>query len=750
MEDQRFSIDIYQLTDDRSFKANRTDGSGWDWGWADWQRDWMNATPSRHAYRCLPLTIANQTGWWIKNPVGFTATWPGSMAPGNILFQFDSPDEYWAKCITSHFGEGIITWNTPFLFRTKPVGSRLLISGPTNYFRKNAHPLTALIESDWTSMSFTMNYKILTPNEPVRFEMGEPLFQAIPLANNICADLETAEVRYRKIQDDPEVHRAFAEWASSRAKFHELKANNEVKPDQWQKDYFQGRDNYGGGVVTEHMTKVKPPRILFETAPGAATSAPATAAPDQAAADAAERRRPVPRRRPEPITKNSLRPTDDPGSAADAGLNQPGPSLSLRNASALVAEGLVGCPAGFGRPLGAGQLDPLPPESAPSGLPAEPPRTPKGISMENSSSATRTSPQANGATSELVREVATAHRANPGPATPKVDESWRRWIAENLLLDSTPASMQEAMVAAGLDPAEAAREIQLAQESPYLKGADHLRNRLRKRDWLLGTYRKINRLNPESDIIPRRHRLSRGQFLDDYYSTNRPVIITGMMDDWPALQKWNLDFFEQNFGDREIEVQLGRNSGENYEVEREKYLKKIRMSEFVGMIRSAGTTNDFYLTANNNSSNKTVLRELWQDIVQIPEYLNGSDPMNGFFWMGPSGTVTPFHHDLTNNFMAQVIGRKKIKIAPSWDMPLMRNDFHVFSRVDGRVTPPQTKPAPDEPQIIECILNPGEILFLPIGCLHYVEGLEVSVTISFTNFVFPNDFSSFYTTYHQV
>ena len=80
-------------------------------------------------------------------------------------------------------------------------------------------------------------------------------------------------------------------------------------------------------------------------------------------------------------------------------------------------------------------------------------------------------------------------------------------------------------------------------------------------------------------------------------------------------------------------------------------------------------TNDFYLTANNNSANRKVLPELWDDIVQIPEYLASTIP-GGFFWMGPAGTITPFHHDLTNNFMAQVIGRKRIKIAPSWDMPL--------------------------------------------------------------------------------
>ena len=113
--------------------------------------------------------------------------------PGSIDFRFDAAADLWKNWINSQFGEGIITWNTPFLIRTKPEGSRLLICGPVNCFKRNAHPLTALIESDWVSMSFTMNWKLMVPNEPVRFDEGEPLFQAIPLLTNVCADLENAD-----------------------------------------------------------------------------------------------------------------------------------------------------------------------------------------------------------------------------------------------------------------------------------------------------------------------------------------------------------------------------------------------------------------------------------------------------------------------------------------------------------------------------------------------------------------------------
>ena len=80
----------------------------------------------------------------------------------------------------------------------------------------------------------------------------------------------------------------------------------------------------------------------------------------------------------------------------------------------------------------------------------------------------------------------------------------------------------------------------------------------------------------------------------------------------------------------------------------------------------------------------------------------------------------------------------------------MQNYYHVYSKVDGRVTPPRPSARPEEAQVLECILNPGEILFLPIGCMHFVEGLDISVTVSFTNFRWDNDFASSYTTYHKV
>jgi hypothetical protein len=324
----------------------------------------------------------------------------------------------------------------------------------------------------------------------------------------------------------------------------------------------------------------------------------------------------------------------------------------------------------------------------------------------------------------------------------KVDHEWRRWIAENLILGGHPGGIAQVLMQAGIAPREAIVEVETAMRSPYIQGANRLKNRLAKRDWVLDNQRKLNRLRPA--VVERRHRLSADEFLCDYYSANRPVIITGMMDDWPAMRKWNLDYFRSQFGEREVEVQFGREADANYEMNNAAHKRRMTFGAYVDMVDGAGPTNDFYMTANNDSINRSALTGLWDDVVQVPEYL-ADDPANrGFFWFGPAGTVTPFHHDLTNNFMAQVMGRKRLRLMPACEVANVYNHRHCFTQVDGRRIDLQRFPNMSRVQMLECVLEPGEMLFLPVGCWHFVEGLDISVTIAFTNFKWDNDFFTNY------
>ena len=331
-----------------------------------------------------------------------------------------------------------------------------------------------------------------------------------------------------------------------------------------------------------------------------------------------------------------------------------------------------------------------------------------------------------------------------------IDDEWRRWVAENLHLGADPDDVKARMVQAGISGPAAEEAVKDALASPYFRGADLLRARLAKRDWVLESLSKLNRMHPEARQIPRRHRLSRDAFLRDHYSQNRPVIITGMMEDWPAMTKWSLDYFVREFGDREIEAQIGRSTDANYEINQPRHSRTMLFGQFVETIRTIGISNDLYMTARNSGSNRRELAGLWRDIVQMPDYLDGRDDEAGFLWLGPAGTLTPFHHDLTNNFMAQVIGRKRIRFIPANEISRAYNHIHVYSQIDGQNIDFDRFPSLREAVVQELILHPGEILFLPVGGWHFVEALDISCTMSFTNFLFDNDFASFYTTYHGV
>ena len=332
-------------------------------------------------------------------------------------------------------------------------------------------------------------------------------------------------------------------------------------------------------------------------------------------------------------------------------------------------------------------------------------------------------------------------------AANRVTHEWRRWIAENLLLNAHPSTLVEVLCANRIERNEAILEVDAAMKSPYLQGVSRLKNRMAKRDWIVNIHSKLNRLQPLE--IPRKHRLSAEDFLRDHYSTNRPVIITGMMDDWPALKKWNLDYFREHFAEREVEVQFGRDADANYELNSIAHKRTMRFGEYVDLIEQKSPTNDFYMTANNDVKNRDALIELWQDLIQVPEYLEPSQTNRGFFWLGPAGTVTPLHHDLTNNFMAQVIGRKKVRLISVAETARLYNHRHCFTQADVRNIDPRRFPDMVNVPIAECILAPGEMLFLPVGCWHYVEAIDISVTMAFTNFRWDNDFYTNYPADHD-
>ena len=349
--------------------------------------------------------------------------------------------------------------------------------------------------------------------------------------------------------------------------------------------------------------------------------------------------------------------------------------------------------------------------------------------------------------------MATAHRQQPGLEgagdSHLLTDDARRWIAENLLLGASNEDIAARLLQLGCPLPLALSEIRRASESPYLKGADVLRQRLAKRDWLLASYGRLASLDGLLGAVPTVRHLPAAAFFRDYYAAHRPVLIDGLIDGWPAFGRWSLEYFEERLGDAIVEVQTRRNSNPDYEATSDSHKEWMAFRQFLAMLRGVEETNDFYMTANNGGHNRTALAPVWEDVGQIEEYLDRGSGQDGFFWMGPKGTVTPFHHDLTNNLLIQVRGRKTVTLVPSWDTPLMRNSLHCFS---GWASPDALAALPDStrPTIMTCTIEPGQALFIPLGWWHHVTGLDTTIGLSFTNFARANDFAQNYTTYGPV
>lgn len=288
---------------------------------------------------------------------------------------------------------------------------------------------------------------------------------------------------------------------------------------------------------------------------------------------------------------------------------------------------------------------------------------------------------------------------------------------------------------------EVSKHIELARQNPFFQGALSLSQSVGRRDWIIETTRRSHLLLGDVAEVPRLSGMTPDQFLREHYVAHKPAILTDWIDNWPALKLWNPDYLDRKIGrTTQIELQKGRSKTANFEIEKLKLKTRIPFGELTDFIRKDEPSNDMYVTANNGATNRAALDPIWSDFSAIPGITKSDAGNDGFLWIGPKGTLTPFHHDLTHNLLIQVTGRKRVHIVPSWEEARMKPLNKYFS--EWSLEKLKAAPAASRPTLLECEIGPGDALFIPVGWWHHVEGLEASCSVLFTNFVWPNDYTT--------
>ncbi|MEZ6024457.1 MAG: DUF6065 family protein [Hyphomonadaceae bacterium] len=228
------------------------------------ERDWMDSAPERQPYRCLPLTIANTTGWEMQSPIGFSAHWDGRLTPDAVKVRFDEPSS--SRFVETYFGNGVITFHHGWHFKTEP-GWDLWIGGPPNTIKHGIAPLTGIIETYWLPQPFTMNWRFTAPGT-VRFEKDESFALIMPVPHSAIDDVEPV---IEHLQDNPEDMAATKSWLESRRDWIRRKEEGgpDAPTDQWQRHYFQGVNADGTPGPSDHIAKrrVKPLRPASDGKP---------------------------------------------------------------------------------------------------------------------------------------------------------------------------------------------------------------------------------------------------------------------------------------------------------------------------------------------------------------------------------------------------------------------------------------------------------------------------------------------------
>ncbi|MBS1619883.1 MAG: cupin-like domain-containing protein [Bacteroidetes bacterium] len=219
-------------------------------------------------------------------------------------------------------------------------------------------------------------------------------------------------------------------------------------------------------------------------------------------------------------------------------------------------------------------------------------------------------------------------------------------------------------------------------------------------------------------------------FYDRYVRKSKPVVITGLTDQWTASRLWSHEYMLEQYGAATVQAYQLNSKGEcDVDMDKGSPTRPTVLSDAMLSMREAEISRRWAIATSVDHFPEQLRTEF-----AAPAYCADGRFLRSMIFIGAGGVVSPLHQDLPENIYVMVQGCKRITLFSPWDHvypnPRLSN-LPNHSQIDAER--PDLKKFPDvvyaQPYIVD--LRGGETLFIPSLWWHHLRNLEPSIALNF-------------------